>query len=128
MRAFPGSGRLYAVVPSGRGSPVSGGTLRIAGLRWHGCDVASLQFRRDIEEHHLPLDLFLDERRDQAKLLNSFDFDSCAALDGDIDILANRPDPSLHLPRRPEQGSEREGDLPSLFRGFDIRRRRDFYE
>src|SRR2546428_6737081 len=101
---------------------------QIAGLRWHGWDVAFFQFRRDIEEHHLPLDLFPDERRDQAKLLNSFDFDSCAALDGDIDILANRPDPSLHLPRRPEQGSEREGDLPRLFRGLNAWCRCDFYE
>src|SRR3989454_10774440 len=42
---------------------------QIAELHGHRCDVPSLQFCRDTEEHHLPLDLFLDERRDQTKLL-----------------------------------------------------------
>src|SRR5437667_5054794 len=81
---------------------------QIPEIRWHGCDVASLQFCRDTEEHHLPLDLLLDESRDQAQLLHPFDFNPRAALDGYVDVLANGPDPSLHLPCRPEERPERE--------------------
>src|SRR5205823_5124203 len=54
---------------------------QVPGFRGNRSDAAPPQFRGDLEEHPLALDLLLDERRHEPKFLDPFDFDAGASFD-----------------------------------------------
>src|SRR5437016_9732052 len=100
----------------------------VAEIRWHGSDATFPQFRGGLEERPLSLDFLLHERGDHSEILNSLDLNASAALDGDVEVFPNRPNPAHDFARRTEQGAECQGDLARFVRGRDIWGGRDFHE
>src|SRR5207249_937671 len=70
----------------------------------------------------------LDERGDETQFLDALDLDPGPALDGDVQVLPDRPDPPQDLPRRSQQRAESQGDLAGFLRSLDVRGRRDLHE
>ncbi len=76
----------------------------------------------------LPARLHRHDRLDQVQVLDPLDLHPSPVPDRDVDVLADRPQASLHPPRRPEDHPEPTGDLPGVRGGDYVGRGADLDE
>jgi len=90
--------------------------------------MSTSEFVPQLEKERLPCHLAVHVLLDESELLDALDLDAVAALDRDVDVLADRPDAPAYLPSSPKEGSDLFGDLPGLRARNDLGTRGDLDE
>jgi len=96
--------------------------------RFRDGGVAVVELLGDLQQLDLSAGLAGDEVVDVVEALDALHLDACALGDGDVDVLADRPEAAFDLSRRPEQHPDAFGRLAGLFRRSDVGFRPDLDE